>query len=75
MMILEKLEEKKNLSPNERIVADYLLNYEGNILQLTALDISHKTFTSSSTTIRLAKKLGFNGWISLRESIYVEKNI
>lgn len=74
MIILKKLKDKKGLSPNEIIVADYLLNYEGNILQLTALDISHATYTSSSTTIRLAKKLGYDGWLSLRESIYIEKN-
>ncbi len=74
MILLNKLKNKELLSSNEILVANFLINYEGNILQLKASDISKETFTSASTTIRLAQKLGYDGWISLREAIYTEKN-
>ena len=74
MILLNKLKNKELLSSNEILVANFLINYEGNILQLKASDIAKETFTSASTTIRLAKKLGYDGWISLREAIYTEKN-
>lgn len=74
MFVLEKLQNTELLSPNEVSVAKYLIQYEGNLLTLSALDISKATYTSPSTTIRLAKKIGYDGWISLRSALYTEKN-
>lgn len=74
MIVLDKLQNTENLSPNEITVANYLIQYEGDILQLSASDISKATYTSASTTIRLAKKLGYDGWLSLRSAIFTEKN-
>lgn len=74
MIVIDKLKKFNELSNNEKIVAKYLLEYQGNILKLSASDISKATYTSASTTIRLSKKLGYNGWLELREAIHTEKS-
>lgn len=74
MFVLEKLQNQNLLSANELIVANYLSSYERNLLDLSVSDIAKATYTSPSTTIRLAKKLGYDGWIALRSALYTEKN-
>lgn len=73
MIVLDKLKSGKHFSNNERIVAQYLLNYEDNILKLSTADIARDTYTSPATAIRLSKKLGYNGWLELRDAIATEK--
>ena len=73
MLVFEQLKNNENLSNNEREVADYLLNYKGDLGKLSTSDIAKQTYTSPSTTIRLAKKMGYDGWNQLKEAICVEK--
>ena len=73
MIVLEKLKNFDIFSPNEEIVAKYLLSYTENISKLSTIDISNATYTSPSTTIRLSKKLGYDGWLELRDAIHTEK--
>ena len=72
MLILQKLEEEKSLSPNEKIVADYLLKNKDQIQSLSITTISKDTYTSPSTTVRLAQKCGYEGWKELRDAFYNE---
>lgn len=73
MIILEKLKNSNQFSNNEKLVAQYLLSYDQNILKLSTADIAKETYTSPATAIRLAKKLGYNGWLELRDAIATEK--
>ena len=72
MLIQQKLETLNTLSNNEKEVAKYLLLHKDNIKHLSITEISNKTYTSPSTTVRLAQKLGYNGWIELKEAFYEE---
>ncbi|MFV0395064.1 MAG: MurR/RpiR family transcriptional regulator [Coprobacillaceae bacterium] len=74
MIVLDKLKKFDNLSNNECIVARYLLDYKADISKLSSTEISKATYTSASTTIRLSKKLGYNGWLELRDAIHIEKS-
>lgn len=69
MLILQKLEDMATLSPNEKEVAKYLIQHQLEINKISINDIAHDTYTSPSTTVRLAKKLGFNGWKELKRGI------
>lgn len=74
MMIYDRLLHTSHLSDNETTVAQYLYHYKGQVSRLTAADIAHATFTSASTVVRLAQKLGYNGWSDLKEALQTEKS-
>lgn len=73
MIVLDKLKNSSFFSNNEEIVAQYLLSYEQDILKLSTADIAKETYTSPATVIRLSKKLGYNGWLELRDVIATER--
>ncbi|WP_028044106.1 MurR/RpiR family transcriptional regulator [Candidatus Stoquefichus massiliensis] len=73
MIILDKLKNSNNFSNNEQIVAKFLLSFDQDILKLSTADIAKETYTSPATVIRLSKKLGYNGWLELRDAIATEK--
>lgn len=72
MLIQQKLERQELFSSNEKEVAQFLLNNKDNIKNLSITQISKETFTSPSTTVRLAQKLGYDGWKELKEAFYEE---
>ncbi len=72
MLIHDALELRENFSGNEKIVAQYLLAHKTQIKTLSISQIAKQTYTSPSTTVRLANKLGYEGWKQLKQA-YVEE--
>ena len=72
MLIIQKLEEMQELSGNEKEVAKYLITHQHKISKLSINDIAKATYTSPSTTVRLSKKLGYEGWKELKGAIVDE---
>lgn len=66
MLLIQKLEYLENLTNNEKTVANYLLNHQNEIKTLSINQISKDTYTSLSTTVRLAQKCGYKGWKDLK---------
>lgn len=71
MLLQEKMRQAK-LAPAERSVIDYLLLYPDAVKQVTIKQLADKTYVHPSTFIRVAKKLGFDGWLDLK-SAYLEE--
>lgn len=71
MLLTEKMKEEA-FSPSEEIIIDYMFKERENIKNKTVKQISKETYTHPSTFIRIGKKLGFNGWIDLREAFLEE---
>lgn len=59
---IEKLFVAAKLSETERDVLVYLINHIEVIDELNIRDVASACFTSTTTVIRLAKKLGYRGW-------------
>ena len=72
MLIQQKLESFELFSPNEKEVAQYILKNKENIEKISINEISKKTYTSPSTTVRLAQKCGYNGFKELKEALSKE---
>lgn len=72
MLIKDQLREKKNMSNNEKIVANYLLKADENIEKDTVRTVAEKTYTSPSTIIRLCHKLGFTGFSDFKNKFLNE---
>ena len=59
-MNLTKLTQGKNLTENERMVLDYLMGNLDTALSQGVRAIARNNYTSTSTIMRLAKKLGYS---------------
>ena len=72
MLLQEKMRQIK-LAPAERSLIDYLLAHPTAMSDQTIKELSEKTYVHPSTFIRIAKKLGFNGWIDLKKAFVEEQ--
>ena len=72
MLIRENLKLKSDFSANESCVAEYLLNHEQILKDLSARFIASETYTSPSTVVRLCKKLGYDGFNDFKEDYLKE---
>lgn len=61
-MIIDKLSQLKNLTTQEKAVADYIIKEPWKLLETSIHDLSVVTYTSASTIMRLSKKLGYSGF-------------
>lgn len=57
---------QNRLSDTERDILAFMLNNEQFVADSTISALAHKTFTSTSSIIRLTKKLGFSGFAELK---------
>jgi len=58
-----------NYTNSERIIADYIINNFNNITYDTLSTLAQKIGVSTTSIIRFAKELDFNGYSELQESI------
>ncbi len=72
MLLVEKM-QTTNFSPAEQTLVDYILQKSTAIEEKTIKEIAQETFVHPSTLIRIAKKLGFNGWSDLKSAFLEEQ--
>lgn len=73
MLVREKL-ETENLSGNEAAIAAYMLKYGMQIADMTTKQLAKETYTSPATLVRLAHKLGYDGWNELKSAFLQEQS-
>ncbi len=73
MYFIERLERAK-LSNSEKLIVDYIMGKRNNIQSLSIQSISSETFVSPALIVRAAKKLGYSGWVDMKESLLMEHN-
>lgn len=66
MNILIKMKQIKDLSPSERQVVNFILSDPETAANMGIVEIAQKTYTSTSTVMRVSKKLGMEGYIDFR---------
>lgn len=65
MVDLRKVIDGKNLTETEEQVLDYIVEHIGDALKMGVRGIARENFTSSSTIMRLTKKLGYDGFVDM----------
>jgi DNA-binding MurR/RpiR family transcriptional regulator len=73
-MLLHERMKQSNLSNAENAVVHFLFENKTTIASMTIKSIADQCYVHPSTLIRLSKKLGFSGWIELRDSYLEEIN-
>ena len=61
-MIIEHLLDDNNLTNTEKSIAQFLLNKDQKINNLTSSELGKQSYTSQVAVTRLYKKLGFNNF-------------
>ena len=71
MLIIEKM-EKVSFSSAEKSIINFIKENPNKINNLTMRKIAQITHTNTTSTVRVAKKLGFAGWVSFKEEYLSE---
>lgn len=71
MFLIEKI-ELYDFTNSEQKIVDYFLGQGHNIADISTSQIANETFTSKSSIVRIAQKLGFKGWSDFKKS-YLEE--
>ena len=69
MNLFINLKENKDLSKNERVLADYILKHPEDVLKMSSKDLGKECFVSTATVYRLCDKLGLSGFSDLKIKI------
>lgn len=69
MNLFINLKENKDLSKNERVLADYILKHPEDVLKMSSKDLGKVCFVSTATVYRLCDKLGLSGFSDLKIKI------
>lgn len=69
MNLFINLKENKDLSKNERILADYILKHPEDVLKMSSKDLGKECFVSTATVYRLCDKLELSGFSDLKIKI------
>lgn len=64
-MDIEKLIQDKKLTDTERQVLEYILAHLDHALAQGVRDIARRNYTSTSTIMRLAHKMGYDGFVDM----------
>lgn len=70
MLDLSKLIEGKNLTDMETQVLEYIVGHIDDVMKMGVRGIAKANFTSTSTIMRLTKKLGYTGFIDMHYRLY-----
>lgn len=65
-MIIDKMKVLKNLTLQEQVVVEYIVDNPKSLLEMGVNELANASYTSSSTIIRLCKKLGTKGYADLK---------
>ena len=69
MNLFINLKENKDLSKNERVLADYILKHPEDVLKMSSKYLGKVCFVSTATVYRLCDKLGLSGFSDLKIKI------
>ena len=70
--LLEIRQRLVELSGNNRVIAERIINYPEEVLQAKVREIAERCHCDSAQVVRLCQKLGYDGFTSLKNRIAVE---
>lgn len=65
MIDLRKMFHGKNLTELDKQILQYIIEHIDTVLQMGVRKVAKANYTSPATVIRLAKKLGYTGFVDM----------
>lgn len=75
MNLLLEMREVKDLTPSERQVVNYILENPEEAAGTGISELAQKTYTSTSTVMRLCKRLGMDSYIGFRQKLVQDLDV
>ncbi|WP_125764243.1 MurR/RpiR family transcriptional regulator [Companilactobacillus hulinensis] len=72
MSVIDKLKQKSDFTETEQRIADYILDNQMDMAEITVQNLAKRAYSSHSAVIRLTKKLGFTGFKDFRVAMVKE---
>ena len=69
MLLIDKLRLQNELTNTEKRIADYILDHLPTMPSINVADLAKATYTSHSSVIRLAQKMGYEGFRDFRVAL------
>lgn len=69
MLLIDKLRLQQDLTNTEKQIADYILKNLATIPAINVANLAKDTYTSHSSVIRLAQKMGYDGFRDFRIAV------
>jgi DNA-binding MurR/RpiR family transcriptional regulator len=66
MNIIEELNNTEQFSNSEAILASYILENKNKILSMSVQELAKETYTSTSSIVRLCRKIGLRGFADFK---------
>jgi DNA-binding MurR/RpiR family transcriptional regulator len=73
-MNMDKIIGEAQLTEIEMTVLNFLIAHIDNALEMGVREIARENYTSTSTVMRLSKKLGYNGFIDMYYKLLAQNN-
>jgi RpiR family carbohydrate utilization transcriptional regulator len=65
-MIVDKMQNLNNFTVQEQAVIEHIIKNPKDLLEMSVTELAEASYTSSSTIVRLCKKLGTKGYADLK---------
>lgn len=75
MNLLLEMREVKDLTPSERQVVNYILGNPEEAVGIGISELAQRTYTSTSTVMRLCKRLGIDSFVNFRQKLVLDLDI
>lgn len=75
MTILEQLQDQSKLNASEQSIASFIITNKERVLHMPIQELAQSTFTSTSTIVRLCRKLGLKGFSDFKIQLSAELQI
>lgn len=73
MGLIHQLEQKKDFTQGECVIAEYILSHREEVSSLSIVELARQTFSSNASIIRLCRKLGTAGYREFRLAFVSEQ--
>lgn len=72
MTIIKQLQTSEKFNGSEKTIAQYILQNKEQVITMSIQALASKTFTSTSTIVRLCRKLGLKGYQDFKINLAAE---
>lgn len=73
-MLLQERVRTEKFSDSQKAVIDYIFTHTAQIRTMTIRQIAQASYTSNATLIRIAHKLGYEGWEAFKDAFLKEQD-
>ena len=73
MLLIEQMKKEDTFTESQKVIRDYIIEKKQDIEYMTLKELADETYTSPAAFVRVAKKMGYDGFEQFREAFLAEQ--